>query len=551
MCQNMSMPDQKYMNHVRDALWSHGEQASVMIGSGFSKNAQPARPAAGELPLWSELASAMFDRLHPATLSGGRQGTSVNSLDSDGLLGLAQQFEDSFGRSSLHLFLQQQIPDGDFNPGEFHRRLLTLPWRDVFTTNWDTLLERALLSVPERSYSVVHNKDEIPLSAQPRIVKLHGSLDGHYPLIVSEQDYCTYPERHAPFVNTVQQAMMETVFCLIGFSGTDPNFLEWSRWVNENLGDSAPRIYIAGWLELSAEDRKQIQSRNVIAIDLAQHPKAAQWPKHLRHTYAVGWILHSLEGGRPYDVSDWPTPPTQRLADPPHHLKPVEVVTSENPIEEPRSPRDLGEPRSLEDSTSDLLTIWKRNRSLYPGWLMAPLEVRDPLIGRTRAWQPDILQVLNSLSITERINAIGELVWRHEITLEPMSSELESAAQTAISSISDAQTKNGEYEPHSVPSQIREAWRQIALALVTKARQQLDEGLFNQRIETAMQFLDDDLDVGHRIYQERCLWLAWSWISQHLTAYLEAGSQRIAIPCGCSERQLCSVKLAVMKRPLD
>ena len=235
MCQNMSVPDQKYMNHVRDALWSRAEQASVMIGSGFSKNAQPARPAAGELPLWSELASAMSDRLHPATLSGGRQGASVNSLDSDGPLGLAQQFEDSFGRSSLHLFLQQQIRDGNFNPGEFHRRLLTLPWRDVFTTNWDTLLARTRLYVPERSYSVVHNKDEIPLSAQPRIIKLHGSLDGHYSLIVTEQDYCKYLGRRAPFVNTVQQAMMETVFCLIGFSGTDPNFLEWSRWVNDIL----------------------------------------------------------------------------------------------------------------------------------------------------------------------------------------------------------------------------------------------------------------------------------------------------------------------------
>ena len=112
---------------------------------------------------------------------------------------------------------------------------IKLPWRDVFTTNWDTLLERARLSVPERPYSVVHSKDEIPLLAQPRIIKLHGSLDGHYPLIAAEEDYRAYPERHAPFVNTVQQAMMETVFCLIGFSGSDPNFLEWSKWVQDNL----------------------------------------------------------------------------------------------------------------------------------------------------------------------------------------------------------------------------------------------------------------------------------------------------------------------------
>ena len=506
----MSLPDQKYMNHVRDALWSHAGHASVMVGSGFSKYAQPARPDAGELPLWHELAMAMFEKLHPPTPSDGQQRTPVDFSDPNDALKLAQEYKDSFGRSSLHLYLQQQIRDGDFNPGEFHRRLLKLPWRDVFTTNWDRLLERTLLSVPERPYSVVHNKDEIPLSAQPRIIKLHGSIDGHYPLIVAEEDYRAYPKRHAPFVNTVQQAMMETVFCLIGFSGSDPNFVEWSRWVQDNLGEAAPRIYLAGWLELSAEEREQLRAHNVIAIDLAQHPKAVHWPEHLRHRYATDWILLSLEGGRLYDVADWPTPHTLGPVEHPPHLKPVDVVTSDNPVEEPWSPQTSSDTQSIEDSTSELLTIWKKNRSLYPGWLVAPLEARGPLISRTRAWQPTILQVLNSLSVIERLDAIRDLVWRHEITLEPITSELESAAQDAMSPISDAQPSNSTVEPHNVSSQNREAWREIALSLVTVARHRLDEGTFTRRIETATQFLDDSADVGHRIYHERCLWSAWS-----------------------------------------
>ena len=46
----MSLPDQKYMSHIREALWSRAERASVMIGSGFSKNAQLARPRCGGTP---------------------------------------------------------------------------------------------------------------------------------------------------------------------------------------------------------------------------------------------------------------------------------------------------------------------------------------------------------------------------------------------------------------------------------------------------------------------------------------------------------------------
>ena len=140
-------------------------------------------------------------------------------------------------------------------------------------------------------------------------------------------------------------------------------------------------------------------------------------------------------------------------------------------------------------------------------------------MSRTRAWQPEILQALESLSITERVEAIGELVWRHEITLEPLSSELESAAQEATSAIGVA-TKNGEVESHNVSSQTRKAWREIALTLVTDARHQLDEALFNRRVEAAMQFLDDDSDVGHRIHHERCLWSAWSLDFEALDALL-------------------------------
>ena len=506
----MSLPDQKYMNHVRDALWSRARRASVMIGSGFSKNAQPTRPDAREIPLWDELAKAMSDKLHPISLDGSQHRSLASASDPNGALRLAQEYKDAFGRSGLHLFLQQQVRDGDFNPGEFHRRLLKLPWRDVFTTNWDKLLERTLLSVPERPYSVVHNKDEIPLSAQPRIIKLHGSLDGHYPLIVAEEDYRGYPERYAPFVNTVQQAMMETAFCLIGFSGSDPNFLRWSAWVQENLGESAPRIYIAGWLKLSADEEDGLRARNVVAIDLARHPKAVQWPQHLRHRYAMDWILRSLEGGRPYDVADWPSPATHSLPEPPVHLKPVAVVTSDNPIEEPWSPSTSDDSQSVEDSIREVLAIWAKNRRLYPGWLVAPLQVRGPLISKTRAWQPNILQVLNKLSVIERLEAIRDLLWRHEITLEPISSELEAAAQDALSLIADDQTNNGNVELSDESSQTREAWREIALTLVTVARHQLDKGMFFQRLEKAMQFLDDDSDVGHRIHHERCLWSTWS-----------------------------------------
>ena len=150
---------------------------------------------------------------------------SPTRLPTSGFLRLAQEYESAFGRNALHQFIRNSIRDEKFHPGDMHRDLLRLPWRDAFTTNWDTLLEKTRLQLSERSYSIVRSVADLPTAAPPRIVKLHGSLPSYYPLIFTEEDYRTYPRKFAPLVNTTQQAMMETIFLLIGFSGDDPNFL--------------------------------------------------------------------------------------------------------------------------------------------------------------------------------------------------------------------------------------------------------------------------------------------------------------------------------------
>ena len=54
---------------------------------------------------------------------------------------------------------KQVVRDEDFVPGDMHKRLLRLPWRDVFTTNWDTLLDETCSFVADRSYSVVRKQE--------------------------------------------------------------------------------------------------------------------------------------------------------------------------------------------------------------------------------------------------------------------------------------------------------------------------------------------------------------------------------------------------------
>ena len=519
----MIFPDQSHINRIREALWQRAGGASIMVGAGFSRNAQKARPDADESPIWCDVAKGLSDKLYPQDASRSRPtGAGAASLAAS-FTKLTQEYEAARGRSDLHRYLQNVVRDIDLKPADIHRRLLRLPWCDVFTTNWDTLLEQTLSVVAERKYSVVRNKDEIPLAARPRIFKLHGSLPAHFPLICTEEDYRTYPTDFAPFVNTVQQSMMETVFCLIGFSGNDPNFLHWSGWVRDNMGISAPRIYLAGWLELPPPRRRVLEARNVIPIDLVHHPKANEWPEHLRHHYATDWILHTLERGRPYDVTDWPSSRTRQYSLIPEYLQPVVEVDSNKRKKEP-SHRYASETKSgdLPKRVRKIINVWTHNRSLYPGWLVAPASVWQDISSKTNDWEPHVLSALPHFEPVQRLKTIRELVWRREILLEPISSQLESVAQEVLKLV-DCQTRTIDgVAPAGIEwGDVREAWRAVALALVTVARHKFDHEVFKQRIEALKDFRNDDPDVAQRIHHERCLWAIYSMDFETLAGLLK------------------------------
>ena len=526
----MYLPDQNYIDQVRDALWNRPGGASVMVGAGFSKNAYSLVPDTDIPPTLENLKELLSKELYPCQ---GRKdsGSNKNQLvKSDNFPLLAQEYEVAFGRGRLNQFLQGLIRDDQLKPADVHERLLSLPWRDVFTTNWDTLLEKSLDSVLGRKYSILRNKDEIPLAGQPRIVKLHGSFPAHFPLICTQEDYRTYPVKFAPFVNTVQQAMMETVFLLVGFSGDDPNFIHWTGWVRDNLGESAPKIYLAGWLDLSQSQRRVLERLNVVAIDLAHHPKADKWPEHQRHEYATKWILHTLEQGQPYTATEWPSPETKYHPSIPDELQPVVDVYTMEPKNEPH-PNEQAIPNEFSTRVDWIVDIWAHNRNLYPGWLVAPVSVLKKMSDDTDEWEPIILEALPKLDPVTRLRVIYELIWRREILLDPLSDELAKEAHNVLQVInSDARTVDGESKPEIEWSDVRHDYRNVLLALTTAARLRFDLETFEKRVEALGGFRKDDPDVLQRIHHERCLWAIYSLDYRSLSDLLSSWSSEDCDP---------------------
>lgn len=455
------------VQHIRDALWRTPGNglASVMIGAGFSLNAEPARPSARRFPLWDELANAMVERVG---LDSGKP-----SKPRDPLL-IAQMYSAMFGSSETRRLVERLIPDAENRPGEIHRRLMSLPWADVFTTNYDTLLERAREEVSERRYQLIVNPHDLPMQQAPRLVKLHGTLGSGSRLIVTQEDYRTYPERFAPFVNLVRQSVMETVFVLIGFSGDDPNFLEWTGWVRDVLGEHAPKIYLCGLLDTSPAARALLDSRRVTPVDLSEVVVGVADDQ--RHAKAMDWLIAALESGRPGRALNWAPLERSRLLE---RQPPLPSVRTFTPLSDEPSVHAEDENKLL-----NAAKVWRAQREEYPGWHLAPDAIRQRVGNFLDDWRREVFSGGSRLGAADRLRVARELCWRIELCLSPVFTSEADKLVEWLEAIDPFGGRLDLQNPSVVPREdapdLGTAWLALALHVLRTAREDLDEDRFQK-----------------------------------------------------------------------
>lgn len=357
------------MEHIRRFL--NDGKASVMVGAGFSKNAS--KPDFVEMKDWNALGKVFYRLLYS-------HDPKSHDLEFKTPIRLASQVEASFGRNELDRLIAQSLPDDAISPGELHVELLKLNWHDVFTTNYDTLLERAYLDAGV-SYNVVTNKDTLLYTKSPRIIKLHGSFPDIHPFIITEEDFRTYPDKYPGFVNTVRQAMIESVFCLIGFSGDDPNFLNWLGWLRDVMEDSISPVYLITFdNNIHESEQSLMQDRGIKILNLANASELT----NIQEALSFFFEFMRKEG-----TSEW----NGDIAEIP--LKTVQDV------------------KLLTDKMKEV-------RLTYPGWIFLPDnhldDFNDLRSGAPAFWKFDKIK---DLSIHDKIALMYETNWRLQVSMHP------------------------------------------------------------------------------------------------------------------------------------
>ena len=255
---------------------------SVMVGAGFSKNACSVFPSWNEL-LFDMVVEMYQDEIESAYLRYLKLN-SLNKMSLDvfkkeeanriiyrvGPLNLVSDYIARKGfRESIEHYIEERIPYIDeansefrfsgknegkklkINPDHFSAHIKLVQgkhWVKRYTTNYDRLLEYAANSNEKSLTPITKAKDLSVFRNDPTLIKLHGDLyhpgekrdfrfDGnpHQQYIISAEDYKTYPNDHEAFTQLMRISLLQGVFCLIGFSGDDPNFVNWIEWVRDIL----------------------------------------------------------------------------------------------------------------------------------------------------------------------------------------------------------------------------------------------------------------------------------------------------------------------------
>lgn len=157
--------------------------------------------------------------------------------------------------------------------------------RNIYTTNYDNLLEvtREYLEIPYFKYTINNAQSLSNSLSKQSIIKVHGDLrkpkdesyefdkDKNVLYIISKEDYENYQQKHEAFSFMMRLAMLQGKFCLVGFSGNDPNFQFWLHWmkdiIDKGCQNDDTKVFLIDFLkEDLAEDVKLFYKNHRIGV---------------------------------------------------------------------------------------------------------------------------------------------------------------------------------------------------------------------------------------------------------------------------------------------
>jgi len=194
----------------------------LLIGSGIS--------IWSGLPTWARLIKNLADYLS----SLGRDNTSVlKELEKGDLLLAASYGIFQITPREFDIFITDIFNEKNFKPADIHKAIINLGPTSFATSNYDTLLEDAILASPGNRTRprVVTNKNFIAMpqiiqsSSRDFIFKYHGDISDTESIVLTREQYKNLKGQYEIVTQSLSTLFATRPVVMLGFGLRDPDFL--------------------------------------------------------------------------------------------------------------------------------------------------------------------------------------------------------------------------------------------------------------------------------------------------------------------------------------
>lgn len=199
----MKISRDRFLKEYADAI--RNNDAAVFVGAGVSM-------AAG-YPSWIGLMKEIGEEL------------GVKSKDVHDLAALAQwSLNANKGDQRVKDVINKLISPVKETPPEAEV-LARLPIKDLWTTNYDLVIERAFEKIGRPIQSIANPRDlgRKPANGAARLYKMHGSISNLDDLVISTEDYELFDADRGAFLPLLQSHLTTSSMLFVGVSFVDPN----------------------------------------------------------------------------------------------------------------------------------------------------------------------------------------------------------------------------------------------------------------------------------------------------------------------------------------
>ena len=207
---------------------SQNNTLTFFVGAGVS--------ALSGAPKWKDLINAICNKL-------GLNTEGKYSFDE--CLKIPQMFYDSLkNEKKYNEFVKEQLYRTDLHPNDIHKEMLKLNPVSFITTNYDSLLEDAVLQHYKIYKVITQDKDLPKIDGDRFILKVHGDISTNN-FVLKEEDYLSYSEKFKLIETFTKTIFSTNTVVFIGYGLNDYNIKLIVNWTKSLLGnDFSKPIFI-------------------------------------------------------------------------------------------------------------------------------------------------------------------------------------------------------------------------------------------------------------------------------------------------------------------